>query len=51
MTISLAEAVSKTTLRVKVRREASTRWRIWLGCRILVMAAHIIGCKIDVEVA
>ena len=37
------------TLNVRVTRVGAMRFRLWLGCQIIKIAARVIGCKINVE--
>lgn len=37
------------TLTVKLKGVRTLRFRIWLGTKLVVLAALVMGCNVDVE--
>lgn len=47
--ISMQEAVRAMTLTVEVTGVRAARARLWLGLKLLKLAARVIGCGIDIK--
>lgn len=47
--ISMPQVVKGLTIRAVVTGRRRTAIRLWLGCRVMVFAAWIMGCAIDVS--
>jgi len=47
--IDMAKIMGAIT--IKVRHERSTRVRLWLGTRLMLLAAKVMGCKADIALA
>lgn len=47
--VSLPKIMRGVTLEVVVIGVKRTQVRIWLGCKIMILAAMIMGCTIKVE--
>lgn len=47
--VSASHAMSNHTLSVKVTGLQVMKARLWLGMRLLRLAAAVIGCKIEIE--
>jgi hypothetical protein len=47
--ISMSKVVRGITLHVRITGMAVAKARIWLGTRLIVLAAYIIGCGVEVE--
>lgn len=37
------------TLYATVKRGTEVKWRVWLGVRLMYMAAWVMNCNIDIE--
>jgi hypothetical protein len=47
--IDMREIVSCITMKAKIKHEQEMIWRIKLGARIMLLAAWIMGCQIEIE--
>jgi hypothetical protein len=47
--ISMPQVVKGLTIRAVVTGRRRTAIRLWLGCRVMVLGAWVIGCGIDVS--
>lgn len=48
--IPASSLTRELTLNVRITRIGVLRFRIWLACRIIKLAASVLGCSINVEV-
>lgn len=46
----MPKAVRGVTIDVAVTGVKRTRIRIWLGCKLMLLAAFIMGCNIEVDI-
>lgn len=49
--ISAPSIMRQITLDVKVTGVAVANLRIWLGCKVMMIAAVVMGCSIKVDVS
>lgn len=47
--IDAAELVRNVTLCVKVTGARRARFRLWIGGKVLLLAAYVMGCNIEVS--
>ncbi len=45
----MSEMMGRQTLEITVTGVGVARFRIWLGCQILKLAAKVIGCGIEIK--
>ena len=48
--ISLPAVMRDVTIQAVVTGKRRTAFRTWLGCKIFVLAAMVIGCSVDLSV-
>ena len=39
-----------TVLHVRVTHTHELRWRVWLALRLILLAAWVLNCQVDVEI-
>jgi hypothetical protein len=47
--IHAPDAMRGVTLTVRVTGRHILAWRIWFGCRLLILSAWVLGCGIKIE--
>lgn len=47
--IDMVDTMRYVTMYVKFRREREARWRWWLGMKLILLAAIIINCNVEIE--
>jgi hypothetical protein len=47
--IDMREIISCVTMKAKITHEQEMIWRIKLGVRVMLLAAWIMGCQIEIE--
>lgn len=47
--ISMPRMMRRVTIEAKVIGVRRTKFRIWLGCKIIILAAAVMGCNVEVE--
>jgi hypothetical protein len=47
--IDLRDTMQSVEMTVRIKHERETRWRIWLGAKVIILAAWIMGCNIVIE--
>lgn len=48
--ISVPKLTRQITIKAVVTGVRRTRLRVWLGCKLLMLAAAVMGCNVDVEI-
>lgn len=48
--ISVPKLTRQITIEAVVTGVRRTRLRVWLGCKLLMLAAAVMGCNVDVEI-
>lgn len=48
--ISMAQVLKDTTIRIRITGKLRAAVRMWLGVRLLKVAAAVIGCQIQIAV-
>lgn len=47
--LDMVDAMRRTTFHVKIKRGTELRWRIWLATKLIIWAAVVLNCNIDME--
>lgn len=47
--IHLPDVIHMVTLKAKITGDRAFALRIWLGCKVMALAALIIGCGIEID--
>lgn len=47
--LDVVDGMRGTTLYVKIKRGTELQWRIWLATRLIMLAAMIMNCNIEIE--
>ena len=47
--LDMVDAMRHTTFHVKIKRGTELRWRIWFATKLILLAAVVMNCNIDVE--
>jgi len=46
--IHMMHIIKTTTMNVTVKERKQFKLRFWLGCKLIILAAYIIGTKIEI---
>ncbi len=44
--VDVVKGMRLVTMHVRLEREAEMRFRVWLGCRLIALAAWVMNCNI-----
>jgi len=50
MDIPMAEVMSSMTIELRATGVKRMRFRLWLGAKIIAIAAFVMGCNLELEV-
>jgi len=48
--IPMPQMMRQITLEVAVTGMRRTNLRVWLGCKLMIFAAFVMGCQIEVDI-
>ncbi|UZW54964.1 hypothetical protein NUH86_16035 [Sphingobium sp. JS3065] len=48
--ITMPKVMSQVTIEATVTGVRRTRIRIWLGCKVMMLAAAIMGCNVEMDI-
>lgn len=47
--VDAVDMMRRATMHVRIKRDRELAWRLWLGTRLIMLAALVMNCNIEVE--
>ncbi len=47
--VDAVNMMRQVTMHVYVKRGTELKWRLWLGTKLIVIAAFVLNCHIDIK--
>lgn len=47
--VDAVNMMREVTVHIRIKRHKELQWRLWLGARLIALAAWVMNCRIEVE--
>jgi hypothetical protein len=47
--VDAVDGMRQVTMYLRIKRGTELRWRLWLGTRLIALAALVMNCNIEVD--
>lgn len=47
--VDAVKMMRHATMHVRIKRDRELSWRLWIGTRLIMLAAIVMNCSIEVE--